>query len=464
MLGMMLDDLESEEIPNGKIKTHRNTKKIKLMANQLDSNIELEVVPFANTLWSILNTVKFEPYISWNSDGKCIIIKDIHGFQMNVLPAYFSHSNHYSFVRQLNLYGFAKTMVDPSWREFANPNFIRYKPELLSNIKRKPRTVNRKMSRANKEATQMDKITTTLKHDVEHTDVLMRELVKVESHLGYVNDNAAKLKVENAGLEKELGVSSERQGNMRKRLFDIMQFLKKFFDHIDDKSTMAALEDDVAMKELGDMLNLLKYYNVKDIRSFVPVTTAPAPIPDLPNDWNDIDSLLIDYEGDDHESLESTGSKRSISSITSTSYGIVTNHVFEEKSLSDTKTLQGESKNLEEVEVLLEYLDTLTGDVAEFSEDDEEEVVSEKEVGKNLEGVSSKIAKGQLKLNEQLVRLETSVANSFDNFSPEFMDGTIHNNIFTTKKNEDMVLAKKKRRREIVENSSLRKRKKATLT
>lgn len=56
----------------------------------------------------------------------------LEDFTNTVLPKYFKHSNYASFVRQLNMYGFAKVGVDPSHREFTHPRFVRGKPEQLA--------------------------------------------------------------------------------------------------------------------------------------------------------------------------------------------------------------------------------------------------------------------------------------------------------------------------------------------
>jgi hypothetical protein len=73
----------------------------------------------------------------WGKNGNSIIITKIDTFSKTVIPKYFKHSNFQSFVRQLNMYDFHKTVQDPSNGEFHHEYFVRGKPELLIHIKRK---------------------------------------------------------------------------------------------------------------------------------------------------------------------------------------------------------------------------------------------------------------------------------------------------------------------------------------
>ncbi|KNC99189.1 uncharacterized protein SPPG_05445 [Spizellomyces punctatus DAOM BR117] len=105
---------------------------------------------FIQKLYKILEDEDYQQLIRWSSLGTSFLVMDSAEFSRNVLPKVFKHNNYTSFVRQLNLYGFHKTnrsyhrhagMTDAEReaepREFSHPKFIRYRPDLLGEIRRK---------------------------------------------------------------------------------------------------------------------------------------------------------------------------------------------------------------------------------------------------------------------------------------------------------------------------------------
>jgi len=100
---------------------------------------------FVGKLVEILNDMSNSNLISWNQAGTSFIVKDTDTFSQVILPKYFKTNNFNSFVRQLNMYNFHKvknantkgTKSEEQVWEFENENFIRDKPHLLINIKRK---------------------------------------------------------------------------------------------------------------------------------------------------------------------------------------------------------------------------------------------------------------------------------------------------------------------------------------
>jgi len=102
--------------------------------------------PFIQKLGEILEDRSNSTIVSWNRAGTSVIIRDIVAFSQNVLPKHgFKTTTFNSFVRQLNMYDFHKVKHgtlkgrrgENKYLEFKNENFIRDKPHLRANIKRK---------------------------------------------------------------------------------------------------------------------------------------------------------------------------------------------------------------------------------------------------------------------------------------------------------------------------------------
>jgi len=98
---------------------------------------------FVHKLYQMLSDPKQSKYINWNDTGYSFTIRNVQGFSRNILPLHFRHNNFSSFVRQLNMYGFHKVnkstpkgSENQVW-EFFHPKFIRGKPHLIEEIKRK---------------------------------------------------------------------------------------------------------------------------------------------------------------------------------------------------------------------------------------------------------------------------------------------------------------------------------------
>lgn len=100
-------------------------------------NVINNVSGFLSKTFDIISDPQNEDICGWGPHGDTIIIKKIDEFAKYILPKYFKHSNFQSFVRQLNMYDFHKTVQDPSNGEFQHSYFIRGRPELLCLIKRK---------------------------------------------------------------------------------------------------------------------------------------------------------------------------------------------------------------------------------------------------------------------------------------------------------------------------------------
>lgn len=105
-----------------------------------------QIPPFVQKLASFLDNSNNTDLIRWSDDGRSFIVLDEDEFARTLIPELFKHSNYASFVRQLNMYGFHKTVniTDGSLRQsekarkgvkppsmYSHPYFRRNRPDLL---------------------------------------------------------------------------------------------------------------------------------------------------------------------------------------------------------------------------------------------------------------------------------------------------------------------------------------------
>lgn len=105
-----------------------------------------QIPPFVQKLSSFLNTSENTSLIRWADSGRAFIVLDEDEFARTLIPELFKHNNYASFVRQLNMYGFHKTVniTDGSLRQsekarrgvkppsmYSHPYFRRNRPDLL---------------------------------------------------------------------------------------------------------------------------------------------------------------------------------------------------------------------------------------------------------------------------------------------------------------------------------------------
>lgn len=96
---------------------------------------------FLQALVNILEEHSRSGVLRWGVNGETFEILDMEGF-VRLLPKYFKTSNFSSFVRQLNMYSFSKVKGDDESWEFRHPLFKRDEPQLIKQLKRKPRRSN----------------------------------------------------------------------------------------------------------------------------------------------------------------------------------------------------------------------------------------------------------------------------------------------------------------------------------
>lgn len=82
--------------------------------------------------------------IEWSSSGKAFRIDNVAQFASIILPKYFRTNKFSSFQRNLNLYGFFKVRRGPDTDMYANPSFMRGRPESLAQLKKNSCSTDRK--------------------------------------------------------------------------------------------------------------------------------------------------------------------------------------------------------------------------------------------------------------------------------------------------------------------------------
>ncbi|KDQ19450.1 hypothetical protein BOTBODRAFT_102648, partial [Botryobasidium botryosum FD-172 SS1] len=94
----------------------------------------------------MISDPKSAHFISWTELGTSFVVSSVGEFSRSILGSHFKHNNFSSFVRQLNMYGFHKinrtpraqrTSSDAQTWEFSHHKFLRGRPDLLDEIKRK---------------------------------------------------------------------------------------------------------------------------------------------------------------------------------------------------------------------------------------------------------------------------------------------------------------------------------------
>lgn len=105
---------------------------------------------FLSKLFDILGNTDYAKAISWDIDGKKIIIFDVTKLCNEILPKYYKHRNYSSFIRQLNLYGFHKS-------KGINDNLEKYEHEKFSkNMNKDDIKKMTKMARHNQMVKSLD--------------------------------------------------------------------------------------------------------------------------------------------------------------------------------------------------------------------------------------------------------------------------------------------------------------------
>ncbi|KDO31084.1 hypothetical protein SPRG_19605 [Saprolegnia parasitica CBS 223.65] len=181
---------------------------------------------FLSKTFEIFSRSDFSHICGWNSAGDTIIIHDPDVFVKQVLPRFFKHRNLPSFVRQLNMYGFHKSVLDSNKREFRHKMFLRDKPQLLHQIKRKVNTSTAPTAAAVVDAKARnewsEEILSEMKSLKSKSDLMEKRLRDVEI------DNAI-VRSDNIKLWKQLETAKEKQMIMQEKMKKIFWVLFQIY-------------------------------------------------------------------------------------------------------------------------------------------------------------------------------------------------------------------------------------------
>ncbi|KAJ0694656.1 putative transcription factor HSF-type-DNA-binding family [Helianthus annuus] len=207
--------------------------------------------PFLSKTYLLVDDPETDDVISWNKIGTSFIVWKTADFAKDLLPNSFKHNNFSSFVRQLNTYGFRKTVAD-KW-EFANENFKRGHKELLIQIRRRKSATASQAHTTEKQEGEVDQTSSSDDHGSSSTsspdsknpgsvDTPTMEALET------LSDENDKLKQEKQTLKTELE-------QMKKQCDDLVAFLTRNMkvapDQIDRIMAGNAVAGEMAMQGGG---------------------------------------------------------------------------------------------------------------------------------------------------------------------------------------------------------------------
>jgi HSF-type DNA-binding len=112
-------------------------------ANFRDTNSKPDAVPrFPERLFHMLDRAEAEgkaSTISWQPHGRCFVVWNVEEFTSMLTTWLPGMTRWKSFQRQLHLWGFKRLTKGPDLNGYFHESFLRYRPNLLPNIRRKRR-------------------------------------------------------------------------------------------------------------------------------------------------------------------------------------------------------------------------------------------------------------------------------------------------------------------------------------
>ncbi|KAL1923601.1 uncharacterized protein VTP21DRAFT_8581 [Calcarisporiella thermophila] len=174
---------------------------------------------FVHKLYNMVNDNKHNHLLAWNYLGTSFIVCNIAEFSRQVLPLHFKHNNFSSFVRQLNMYGFHKVNKSPRGQrtnsenqiwEFSHSRFLRGRPDLLEEIKRKA------------------------------LDETRRDACDLQSHVAMMQVSQQDMMQQMSALQENLGEMMRVLNETRRRQAMQQQMLKSLMEHVTRQPSVAS--------------------------------------------------------------------------------------------------------------------------------------------------------------------------------------------------------------------------------
>ncbi|KAG5528796.1 hypothetical protein RHGRI_029452 [Rhododendron griersonianum] len=215
--------------------------------------------PFLSKTYELVEDGSSDEVISWNEEGTTFVVWKTADFARDLLPNYFKHNNFSSFVRQLNTYGFRKTVPD-KW-EFANENFKRGQKELLTQIRRR-KTVTLSLTVEKSAAVSGASSLSNSGEDLGSTSTSLPDSKNVELVNALEKAQFTDLSDENKKLKRENEVLSTELVQAKKQCDELINFLTKYVkvapDHVNRimrQGSCGSSRDDGSDGEIGTSID-----------------------------------------------------------------------------------------------------------------------------------------------------------------------------------------------------------------